>query len=189
MKKRFYRNLSIAIMLLTPLVIFVFKKERAIPNKSDNRLLDFITKPLQSSAVPKIDIEEAAKHQSSYIFLDSREREEYNVSHIKGATYVGYNEFSLDKVTQLPKDANIIIYCAVGVRSDKVAGQMIKAGYSNVYNLFGGIFEWMNEGNSVYNKAGYPTPYVHAYSRLWGTFLKSDYKVYDEAFLKLAPAM
>lgn len=188
MKKRFYRNLSIAIILFTPLVIFVFKKEMAIPNKSDNRLLDFITKPLQSSAVPKVDIEEAANHQSSYIFLDSREREEYSVSHIKNATYVGYNEFTLDKVAQLPKDANIIVYCAVGVRSDKIAGQMIKAGYSNVRNLFGGIFEWINDGKAVYNNAGYPTPYIHGYSRLWGTFLKNDYKVYDEVFLKVPPA-
>ncbi len=116
------------------------------------------------------------------MFLDAREREEYNVSHIKDAKYVGYNKFSLDEVAHLPKDANIIIYCAVGVRSDKIADQMMNAGYSNVHNLFGGIFDWLNEGNPVYNNAGYQTPYVHAYSRLWGTFLKSNYKVYDEAF-------
>ena len=41
------------------------------------------------------------------------------------------------------------MYCSIGKRSEKVTQKLKKAGYNNVSNLYGGIFEWVNQGNEV----------------------------------------
>jgi 3-mercaptopyruvate sulfurtransferase SseA len=70
------------------------------------------------------------------------------------------------------------VYCSVGYRSEKVSEQLRQAGYQTVYNLYGGIFEWKNQGHPVVNAEGEPTERVHAYNRSWGVWLKKGDKVY-----------
>jgi len=41
----------------------------------------------------------------------------------------------------------------------------VKAGYTNVSNLYGGIFEWVNQGNNVVDDNNRITPKVHAYGK------------------------
>jgi 3-mercaptopyruvate sulfurtransferase SseA len=52
-----------------------------------------------------------------------------------------------------------------------------QAGFTNVKNLYGGIFQWMNEKKPVYNHKGL-TQQVHPYSRSWGIWLQRGEKVY-----------
>ena len=169
----------IAWIVSNPFNIYLIRKQYAIPQKTNNQLLNIITKSLQLSEVPKMNVSEAVAHESSYVFLDSREKEEYNVSHINNSIYVGDKEFDINKIEQFPKDTGIIVYCSVGVRSDKIAKEIIDAGYANVNNMFGGIFEWINEGYPVFDSMGKSTQNIHAYSRMWGIFVNSNHKVYD----------
>lgn len=178
-RKRFVKILGIAIIICIPFIIFLLSKQYEIPQKTNNKLLNIITKSLQSSAVPKINVSDVVAHQSSYIFLDSREKKEYNVSHIKNSIYIGDKEFNMDKIDQLQKDTGIIVYCSVGVRSDKIAKEIIDAGYTNVHNMFGGIFTWINEGYPVFDSTGKSTRNIHPYSKMWGMFLNRGHKVYN----------
>jgi len=109
--------------------------------------------------------------------LDSREQEEYEVSHLKGAKWIGFDDFSMDNISGIPKDKPVVIYCSVGVRSQKIGILLKEAGFQEVYNLYGGIFHWVNEGKDVY-KAGIKTNKVHAFSPVWGIWLKKGDKVY-----------
>jgi len=111
------------------------------------------------------------------IILDSREKEEYEVSHIHEAKWIGYENFNMDKMANIPKDQPIVVYCSVGVRSQRIGIQLKEAGYKDVYNLYGGIFHWVNEGEPVY-LAGIKTSKVHAFSPAWGIWLKKGEKVY-----------
>lgn len=113
-----------------------------------------------------------------YIFLDTRELKEYKISHIKNALHVGYTEFDLQSIEEVSKDAPIILYCSIGVRSQEIGEQLKSAGYTRIYNLYGGIFQWVNEGFPVYNEQG-KTNNVHAYSKMWGIWLNKGEKVYD----------
>ncbi|MEO6220916.1 MAG: rhodanese-like domain-containing protein [Ginsengibacter sp.] len=171
--------MGIILIFLIPVIFFVKRKQNSINNTAGNKLLTVITKTLQSSKVPKINAEDAAQHQGSYIFLDAREKEEYDVSHVQHSIYIGDQDFNIHKLSQISKKANIIVYCAVGVRSDKIAQQIIDAGYSHVQNMFGGIFEWINTGHAVYDNTGNSTKSIHAYSGFWGMFVNSDHKVYN----------
>jgi rhodanese-related sulfurtransferase len=131
-----------------------------------------------SHSVPEIGVQEAARDSSSVVFLDAREPREFAVSHIAGAIPVGYDHFSLENLpASLPKNTPIIVYCSVGYRSEKVTEKLQKAGFKNVSNLYGGIFEWVNQDFPVVNQSG-PTQNVHAFDRTWGVWLKKGKKIY-----------
>ncbi len=131
--------------------------------------------PLVKPAVLSKQLQSATQQP---LLLDTRTPEEYKVSHLAGARFVPYNKFNLSMVKDVPKDSPIVVYCSVGYRSERVGEQLKKAGYKNVQNLYGGIFEWVNQGYPVYNKDG-KTNQVHAYSKPWGVWLQKGEKVYD----------
>ncbi|MEL6718853.1 MAG: rhodanese-like domain-containing protein, partial [Bacteroidota bacterium] len=68
-------------------------------------------------------------------------------------------------------------YCSVGYRSEKISEQLLEAGFKDVSNLYGGIFEWKNQDHEVVDEKG-ATEKVHAYDRVWGFWLKEGKKVY-----------
>lgn len=144
-----------------------------------NRAYRALLHTLLSHNVPEISVQEAAVNASQYLFLDAREAEEYEISHIARARWVGYETFNLSCLKGEDKNTPIIVYCSVGYRSEKIAEKLLAAGFQKVWNLYGGIFEWVNAGNPVYNAAG-PTEEVHAYSRSWGVWLKRGKKVYGK---------
>ncbi|MBN2442862.1 MAG: rhodanese-like domain-containing protein [Spirochaetales bacterium] len=109
--------------------------------------------------------------------LDTRELKEFKVSHIKDAKFAGYKSFSIDAVKDIPKDSLIIIYCSVGYRSERIGELLGKAGFQNVYNLYGGIFDWYNKGFPVYNEVSI-TDTIHGYSKSWGKWISTGNVVY-----------
>lgn len=139
-----------------------------------------ILKKYNTKNIPYITVQELAMPKTQAIILDAREKEEYNTSHIKKAVFVGNNNFSLDDVIEkIPnKDENIVVYCSIGIRSETIAFNLIKVGYRHVLNLYGGIFEWKNNGFPVYNSENIKTERVHAYSKEWSKWLTSGIKVY-----------
>ncbi|UTW60795.1 rhodanese-like domain-containing protein [bacterium SCSIO 12741] len=139
---------------------------------------NLLLKGLLSHSVPEIGVSEIDSAQN-WVYLDARAKKEFEVSHIDSAAWVGYDEFDPCQVAHLSHDTPIIVYCSVGYRSEKVAEQLKAKGYTQVYNLYGGIFEWKNAGFEVYNSAGQPTEKVHAYDKVWGLWLRSGEKCYD----------
>lgn len=134
---------------------------------------------LLSHSVPEISVNQAVElHTSGALFLDARELREYEVSHIQGATYVGYDHFDPQRVAGVAVDRPIVVYCSVGYRSEKIAERLRAAGYTQVSNLYGGIFEWVNQGLPVVSGPDEVTKRVHAYNRTWGVWLKKGEKVY-----------
>lgn len=137
-----------------------------------------VLKTMYKNNVPLISCEAASKLKSTQ-FLDTRAYPEFKVSHISQARWVGYEEFSLDKVNDISKGTPIVVYCSVGVRSERVGKKLIDAGFTNVQNLYGSLFEWVNQGYPIVDMAGKPTQKVHAYSPAWGIWLKKGEKVYE----------
>lgn len=115
--------------------------------------------------------------QDTVLLLDTRSYEEYEVSHLKDARWVGFEDFSVNKIDSLPKNTTIVLYCSVGYRSDLVGNQLKDAGYHNVYNLWGGIFAWTNRGLPLYAQDTLTTQ-IHPYSTAWGFWLSRGNKTY-----------
>lgn len=113
----------------------------------------------------------------NYQVLDAREKNEFEVSHLPGANWVGFESFSLEEVKSLDKNKPVLIYCTVGARSEEIGKKLQKAGFQRVYNLYGGIIHWANE-NKALEVNGIPTKKVHTYSKSWGIWLSNGEKVY-----------
>ncbi len=137
-----------------------------------------LLKTLYKEEVPLISCKMANKMEP-VLFLDTRAYEEFNVSHIPQARWVGYEDFTLDRLKGIDKQTPVVVYCSVGVRSEKVGKKMLEAGFSNVQNLYGSLFEWVNQGYPIVDMKGKPTQKVHAYSRAWGVWLQKGEKVYE----------
>ncbi|MBC8154019.1 MAG: rhodanese-like domain-containing protein [Bacteroidetes bacterium] len=143
-----------------------------------NRAYQTLLNTLYKKSVPLMTVAEV-RQQPDLILLDTREKKEFDVSHLPNARWVGYDDFDLKRVADLPKTAHILTYCSVGVRSEKVGEKLLAAGYTNVHNLDGSLFEWVNLGYPIVDNAGKSTTRVHAYSRVWGIWLRRGDKVYD----------
>lgn len=132
-------------------------------------------KLLYKNTVPLIQPQQLAHELNTNVqltTLDCRGLEEYKVSHIKNAKYVGYKDFNMADVQDISKESKIIVYCTVGYRSERIGEKLLEAGYTNVYNLYGGIIEWANRDYAVYGPQNKKTSKVHTYSKEWEQWLK-----------------
>ena len=151
--------------------------DKPAPPATTNVLYSAMLRGLLRGSVPFVSVAQL-RQQPAPVLLDTREAPEFAVSHLRGARLVGYDKFSLATVRDLPKNAPIVVYCSVGARSEKIGAQLQQAGFTNVRNLYGGLFEWVNEGQPVYRAANRPTAQVHAYAPSWGIWLQRGQKVY-----------
>jgi rhodanese-related sulfurtransferase len=142
-----------------------------------SKLFNAMLKTLLAHNVKEISAKEARK-DSLAVFLDTREKREYEVSHIKNAVWSGYDDFNINRLKGIPKNQKIIIYCSIGYRSEKITNKLLKAGYTDVVNLVGGIFEWKNLGYPIVDNNGKEINQVHAYNKVWGIWLNKGDKVY-----------
>jgi len=68
--------------------------------------------------------------------------------HINGTdAFIPYDEIE-NQLENLPKDkdAKIVLYCRTGRMSEIAAEKLAENGYTNVYNVVGGVVEWIKRG-------------------------------------------
>jgi rhodanese-related sulfurtransferase len=138
---------------------------------------------LYKNTVSLIQPQEVNKklNKEDVVILDTRSAKEYSVSHLPNAKFVGYDHFDIAQVKDIPKDKEIIVYCSVGYRSEKIGEKLKEAGFENVSNIYGGIFQWKNENLDVVNQEGEVTDSVHTYNKRWSKWLEEGkgIKVYE----------
>ncbi len=138
-----------------------------------------VLKQFNSNSVPYITVMEL-KNKQNIILFDTREESEYKVSHLKKSEFVGCTKFNAKQIKQKYQnlDATIVVYCSLGVRSEKIGEKLLKLGYKNVFNLYGGIFEWKNQNLPVFDETEKETENVHAFSKQWSKYLLKGNKMY-----------
>jgi len=161
-------SIGLIIFFISTLMSINLSSQRVQNPNFDKKINQLI-----SYAVPVLSVDYAFRNKSNYLFLDARELEEYQVSHIPSARYVGYDDFALSSVSDVDKKTPIIIYCSIGYRSDKIGGRLKQAGFTKVFNLYGSIFEWVNHGYALSDDNGTPTLRLHTYSEDWGRWVES----------------
>ncbi len=67
--------------------------------------------------------------------------------------YIPYDQLSA-RASQLPanKSAKILVYCRSGVESAQAAQTLLSLGYTNVWNLDGGMNAWQSSGRTLVQK-------------------------------------
>jgi rhodanese-related sulfurtransferase len=102
-----------------------------------------------SSMPAEISVSEAvAKQQAGAFILDVREPSEWTDAHIAGATLIPLGELA-SRVSELPKDKEIVVVCRSGNRSAQARDLLLNDGFTQVTSMAGGLNQW--------KAAGYPT--------------------------------
>ena len=94
--------------------------------------------------IPSVEITPAqayVKYQQGAFFLDVRSQEEWDQFHLKGSTLIPLDELP-DRLSELPKDKDIVVVCKSGHRSESGAAILQKAGFTQVSCLSGGLLAW-----------------------------------------------
>src|SRR5256714_8876769 len=89
------------------------------------------------------------------VFLDVREREEWDEGHIPGAVHIprGWLESRIEQAVP-SRETPIVAYCASGNRSVFASKTLEELGYEHVVSLAGGINDWKRHGFPLEVSAG-----------------------------------
>jgi rhodanese-related sulfurtransferase len=160
------------------IIFIILSLFQTLAVSAQSKSFDLLLRSMIKKTVPIIKVHELKSQKEKVVLLDARERREFEVSHLRDARHVGFNDFSIESIKDIPKNSPIVVYCSIGVRSEKIGEKLLAAGYTNVRNCYGSIFEWVNQGNEVVDMEEKPTQKVHAYNQKWGVWVKKGEKVY-----------
>lgn len=116
-------------------------------------LVYFVSLPPPNTVSPYQGLSvEAAKDlidtTPTLVILDVRTVAEYTAEHLEGAVNIPVEELA-SRITELDQDRATLVYCRSGNRSAQAAQLLEEQGFTEVYNMLGGLLDW--------TALGYPT--------------------------------
>jgi adenylyltransferase/sulfurtransferase len=93
--------------------------------------------------IPGLDaraLQQMQAREEKLFLLDVREPREYDIDHLP-ATLIPLGELAA-RMDSLPRDTTIVVYCQTGQRSARAVQELLDAGFSQVFNLEGGLAAW-----------------------------------------------
>jgi rhodanese-related sulfurtransferase len=89
----------------------------------------------------------AKSAEAGVVTLDVRTPGEFAEGYIEGARLIDFQSGNFEnEIATLDKTATYAVYCRSGNRSGQAVKVMIDAGFTNVFNMNGGVIEWANAG-------------------------------------------
>jgi hydroxyacylglutathione hydrolase len=105
--------------------------------------------PIESlKLVSATDLKAMLDRNYDVTVLDVRKQNEWDAGHIEGAVHIFVGHL-IDKLSQIPKEKPIVVHCSAGYRSGLASSILLRAGYSEIYNVAGGISAWISSGLPV----------------------------------------
>ncbi|MFE1170696.1 adenylyltransferase/sulfurtransferase MoeZ [Nocardiopsis sp. NPDC058789] len=105
------------------------------------------TQAASGSTITAPELKELLDNKPDEIFLvDVREKNEYEIVSIPGATLIPKGEFLNGKAFErLPQDKRVVLHCKSGVRSAEALAAVQAAGFSDAVHVGGGVLAWINQ--------------------------------------------
>ena len=99
-----------------------------------------LTREINATQIDYATLQNMIRNESNTILLDVRSIQEFNEGHLLGALNLPLGELKNKVSLLIPNHGQtIIVYCQMGGRSKKATNILNKMGYTNVYNLEGGL--------------------------------------------------
>lgn len=96
------------------------------------------------------DFAEKMAETTDYQLVDARTPGEVASGKLTGAVAYDYKADEIEKATsELDKSKPVFIYCGSGIRSEKSAEILMKAGFTEIYDMKGGMKAWKAAGKEV----------------------------------------
>lgn len=93
--------------------------------------------------ISPLELDSWIKKGKNFTLIDVREEWEHNAFNI-GGQLIPQGEL-LSMKDKLPKDQDVVLYCAKGIRSMIMIQRLEQMGFSNLFNLEGGMAAWQRE--------------------------------------------
>jgi len=100
------------------------------------------------------EAKEMINSNPSLVILDVRNQSEYDSGHIRNARLIPLWNLN-NSLNELNKNDTVLVYCKLGGRSARASEILVYNNFSYVYNMLGGITNWISAGYVVYVK--YPS--------------------------------
>jgi rhodanese-related sulfurtransferase len=102
-----------------------------------------LSAPSAQAALPReISIQEAhQKYREGAFLLDVREQHEWDEYHVPDTTLIPLGELD-QRLEELPRDKEIVVICRNGNRSQEGRDILLRAGFSRVTSMAGGVSIW-----------------------------------------------
>lgn len=94
-------------------------------------------------------VQEMKARGEPFTLLDCRDLQEVNLGKIPTAAHISRGNLETKVEAVIPRDANLVIYCASGNRSALAAVTLNEMGYQNVASMSGGFRGWVESGGDV----------------------------------------
>ena len=108
---------------------------------------------LRISSQEAFDLIERNQLNKNFIIIDVRTQKEYNFRHINKSKLIDFNSETFGNDMQnLDKYKTYLIYCRSGGRSSRALSLMSEMGFIQVYEINGGINDWINNKLPVVNE-------------------------------------
>lgn len=142
-KKKIYLLYAAIFVLIMVLGIINFLIKTSDVWRSDLPKYEYET------ILPK-DLMNMMNQNNELIVIDTRVKDDFEKSHIKGAINLPYTNLKmLNKVLRKEREKEIVIYSEDGERSKKIGDILSSLGFSKIRNLDGGINGWIDSGREV----------------------------------------
>ncbi|HOT61691.1 MAG TPA: FAD-dependent oxidoreductase [Treponemataceae bacterium] len=110
--------------------------------KDPVNMLGFVAENAMDGMTRTVDWKEAERARAAGAFmLDVRSPEEFSLGAITGAVNIPHTELRA-RLAEVPRDRDVIINCAIGLRGYLAERVLRQAGYDRVSNLTGGYKTW-----------------------------------------------
>lgn len=114
--------------------------------------------PIQEKApyIKPKELKDWLENQKDFVLLDTRNEYEVAEGTFQNATHININHFrdfskAVETLSAL-KNKTIVTFCTGGIRCEKAALLLQQQGFSDVYQLEGGILEYFNQcGDAFYD--------------------------------------
>ncbi len=99
---------------------------------------------MAAPAITVEDLKDKRDRGEALTLVDVREPHEWGISDLPGSIKIPLGTLP-NRFAELPQDAEIVVYCRTGGRSANAVQFLRQRGYSNAFNLDGGINRWAEQ--------------------------------------------
>lgn len=113
---------------------------------------DWIAQGMSQAVLPQISVSELRRRREEdpLEVLDVREGSEWGRGHIQGAHHMSFKQLpSRLQEVGLGREDRIAVICGSGMRSSTACSFLLRNGFTNLFNVTGGMTAWSQAGHPV----------------------------------------
>lgn len=103
-----------------------------------------MTPPPDVPTITVQELDEKRRNGTPHFLLDVREPDEYAFGNIQGSTLIPLGQVT-ERSGEIPRDVPLYVHCRSGMRSAKAVAALQQQGFSDIWNVSGGILAWSRD--------------------------------------------